>query len=686
MPNASSPKLSMRITSISSRFSFALIAVVTLLLIVFAGVGILFNITNMESDLQTRLDNAIRLALKSLPTPLWNLDNDAVNDFVEALFLDESIVYTNVSWGDQVITQKKRPGFEVQQSGSAMTTTWSKGSEFIVKSSTIYHVKSSDIYHEEKRVGSIVIVMSRADVKKQALSQIYGIIGFTIVIIAAIWLTSIVITRRYISRPLLRLQESASSIAQGDLGTFIDKGSSGEIGILAQHLDVMRGSLKRLFEELSESKDKVQEYSRTLEHKVEVRTQELARSVEELKALGEVSHAVSSTLDLQMVLATIVAHAAKLSGAEAGAVYEFDQTIQEFQLRTTHQLSEKLIQKIRESKVRLGKTVVGRAGMNRAPVQVPEIQDEPTFPLLESAKQDGYRAMLAVPLLREDKLIGALLVLRKAPGQFRKETVHLLENLATHSALAIHNAQLFREIEEKRCQLEIAGKHKSEFLANMSHELRTPLNAILGYTQLILDKIYGDVPERIREVLERLEKNGVHLLGLINNVLDLSKIEAGRLSLSLSDYSMEEVVQTVFTAVESLADEKNLALKVTVPQGLASGRGDGQRIAQVLLNLVGNAIKFTEEGEVRVEVTTSNGTFLVSVSDTGPGLSEADQQKIFEEFNQADNSTTHKKGGTGLGLSIAKRITEMHGGKIWVESSLGKGSTFRFTVPVRVER
>lgn len=419
---------------------------------------------------------------------------------------------------------------------------------------------------------------------------------------------------------------------------------------------------------------------------LKARTWELARSVEEMEALGEVSHAVSSTLDLKTVLATIIGSAAKLSGTEAGALFEFDETIQEFQLRATHQLSEELIQVIREYRVRLGKTVVGRAGMTRAPVQVPDVLDEPTFPLLEAIKQAHHRALLAVPLLREDKLIGALVVARKAPGRFRKETVYLLENLAAHSALAIHNAQLFREIEEKGRQLEIAGKHKSEFLANMSHELRTPLNAILGYTQLILDKIYGDVPEKIKEVLERLEKNGLHLLGLINDVLDLSKIEAGRLSLSLNDYSMEEVVQTVFTAVEFLAAEKNLALKGTVPRGLTPGRGDGQRIAQVLLNLVGNAIKFTEEGEVKVEVTTSNGMFLVSVSDTGPGLAEADQQKIFEEFRQADNSTTRKKGGTGLGLSIAKRITEMHGGHIWVESSLGKGSTFRFTLPVRVER
>jgi signal transduction histidine kinase len=200
----------------------------------------------------------------------------------------------------------------------------------------------------------------------------------------------------------------------------------------------------------------------------------------------------------------------------------------------------------------------------------------------------------------------------------------------------------------------------------------------------VLDKIYGDVPEKIHEVLGRLEKNGRHLLGLINDVLDISKIEAGRLKLSLNDYSMQEVVQTVFTAVEPLATEKNLALKIDVPQDLTIGKGDEQRIDQVLLNLVGNAIKFTEAGEVRVEVTASDGTFLVAVSDTGPGISEADQQKIFKEFHQVDDSSTREKGGTGLGLSIVKRIIEMHGGLIWVESRPGKGTTFRFKLPIRV--
>jgi signal transduction histidine kinase len=267
--------------------------------------------------------------------------------------------------------------------------------------------------------------------------------------------------------------------------------------------------------------------------------------------------------------------------------------------------------------------------------------------------------------------------------EFNQMTARLQES---HANLEEKVESRTHELAEALEQLEIASKHKSEFLANMSHELRTPLNAILGYTELILDKIYGDVPEKIQGVLERLEKNGRHLLGLINDVLDLSKIEAGQLSLSLNDYSMQEVVHTVVNSVESLAEEKHLALRVSVPPDLTVGRGDEQRIVQVFLNLVGNAIKFTEEGEVKVEVTSSNSKFLVAVSDTGPGLSEADQQRIFEEFHQADSSSTKKKGGTGLGLTISKKIVAMHGGRIWVESSPGQGSTFWFTLPVRVER
>jgi len=220
----------------------------------------------------------------------------------------------------------------------------------------------------------------------------------------------------------------------------------------------------------------------------------------------------------------------------------------------------------------------------------------------------------------------------------------------------------------------------------MSHELRTPLNAILGYTELILDSIYGEVPEKARAVLERLQVNGRHLLGLINDVLDLSKIEAGQFTLSLDDYSLSDLVHGIVSAVEPLAVKKRLAFKAEVASDLPTGRGDAQRLSQVLLNLVGNAIKFTDKGDVAIRVSAVNGAFTVSVCDTGPGIAAADQAKIFDEFQQADSSITRKKGGTGLGLSIAKRIIGMHGGRIWVDSVVDQGSTFSFMVPIRVVR
>ena len=228
--------------------------------------------------------------------------------------------------------------------------------------------------------------------------------------------------------------------------------------------------------------------------------------------------------------------------------------------------------------------------------------------------------------------------------------------------------RLFDEIQDKSRQLEVASQHKSQFLANMSHELRTPLNAILGYTELMADGIYGELPEKTMGVLKRLESNGRHLLGLINDVLDLSKIEAGQLVLELSDYSLEDIAQTVRSTLEPLAADKKLAFKVEVAPKLPPGHGDGRRLAQVVINLVGNAIKFTDAGEVVIKATAADGSFHLSVCDTGPGISAADQAKLFQEFQQADNAITRKKGGTGLGLAISKRIIEMHGGKIWVES------------------
>jgi signal transduction histidine kinase len=252
--------------------------------------------------------------------------------------------------------------------------------------------------------------------------------------------------------------------------------------------------------------------------------------------------------------------------------------------------------------------------------------------------------------------------------------------------IAIENVRLFDEIQEKSRQLEEASKHKSQFLANMSHELRTPLNAILGYTELIVDGVYGATPEKVQTAMQRITTNGKHLLGLINDVLDLSKIEAGQLTLSLTDYSMKDVVHSVYSAVEPLAAEKKLKFKADIAPDLPQGHGDERRLTQVLLNLVGNAIKFTDEGAVIIQAGLKDGMFSVAVVDTGPGISEDDQKKLFQEFQQADSSTTKKKGGTGLGLAISKKIIEMHGGAVRLESKLGEGSTFSFTLPLRAEQ
>jgi len=251
--------------------------------------------------------------------------------------------------------------------------------------------------------------------------------------------------------------------------------------------------------------------------------------------------------------------------------------------------------------------------------------------------------------------------------------------------LAMSNAERFLEVDQKGRGLAIASEHKSQFIANMNHELRTPLNAVLGYSELLADGLYGKLPAKALQVLARIQANGKHLLGLINDVLDISKMEAGQLTLALDDYSMETVVQSVVSATGSLAEAKGIAIKTSIPEGLPIGRGDERRLNQVLLNLVSNAIKFTDKGSVEVGVKAANGEFHITVRDTGPGIAPADQTRIFEEFQQVDDSSTRKKGGTGLGLSISRRLVDMHGGRITLESTLGVGSTFGVIVPVRVD-
>jgi GAF domain-containing protein/anti-sigma regulatory factor (Ser/Thr protein kinase) len=415
------------------------------------------------------------------------------------------------------------------------------------------------------------------------------------------------------------------------------------------------------------------------------RTNELTRSVGELKALGEVGQAVSSTLDLETVLTSIVSHAVQLSGTDGGAIYEYDEISEEFILRATDHMEEELINALRANPPRLGDGVVGRAAASREPVQVPNILEERGYAprMRQMLERFGFRASLAVPLLREERIIGGLVVRRKSTGEFRPEVIELLKTFATQSVLAIQNARLFREIEDKSRQIEAANRHKSEFLANMSHELRTPLNAIIGFSEVLGERLFGELNEKQAEYTDDILTSGRHLLSLINEILDLSKVEAGRMELEVAAFDLPLAIDNARTFVRERATKHGINLDVAVDERLGEFVGDERKIKQILLNLLSNAVKFTPEGgRIGIKARQVDGVVKISVSDTGVGIAPEDQPKIFEEFRQVGSDYTHKVEGTGLGLTLAKKFVELHGGKIWVESEVGKGSKFTFTLPL----
>jgi len=408
---------------------------------------------------------------------------------------------------------------------------------------------------------------------------------------------------------------------------------------------------------------------------------ELQESLEYQTATSDVLSVIShSRFELQPVLDAIAKIANRLCAADATILLK-----ENGELRIAAHfgpiVSKRILRAINRD------WVSGRTIVDREPIHVHDLASAcAEFPVgQELANRIGFRTSLGIPLLREKEAIGCLLLRRQVVEPFTEKQIALLKTFANESVIAIENTRLFEEIAQKSRELEIASQHKSQFVANMSHELRTPLAAILGYAELMQEGFYEPLGQKSLDALTRMRSNGKHLLGLINTVLDIAKIESGQFTLNMSEYAIESVVETVRAATESLAQNKKLTLTTSVDKSLAVGIGDEQRLTQVLLDLVGNAIKFTDAGEVRVSATTVNSYFAVSVADTGPGIPEEHQARIFEQFHQVDSSNTKAKGGTGLGLAIAKQIVEMHGGRIWVESTLGKGSTFQMKLPIRAE-
>ena len=554
-----------------------------------------------------------------------------------------------------------------------------EGRGLTVENSTISAQLSNAVAALVANSQSAITAATARTVQVQRLGRI-GLLS----IVALSLISSAAIVWFYVGGVVARLTTLAQgmhAIVKGRRDIEIPTSGRDEITDMARAVQVFRDNAIALDGLLVEREQAAEQ----LEKLVKERTAELARSVEELRALGEVSQTVNSTLDLETVLSAIVSKATQLSGTEAGTIYVFSEARREFQLRATYGMTESLIGAVKDQHAEISKAVA-LAIERRQPMQTPDLDAEPPSVARDIMLQAGYRARLVVPLLAADRIVGALVVRRQAPGEFPKSTIELLLTFAAQSVLAIQNARLFSEIEEKSRQLELASQHKSQFLANMSHELRTPLNAIIGLTDMLVSNAPRFGTEKALEPLRRVHRAGTHLLGLINQVLDLSKIEAGKLELNVESVSIAPLVEEVIGTARPLAEQNKNTLSVECPRDLPPIEADAMRLRQIILNLLSNACKFTKAGDVKLQVTTAlrNGRQFIEIAviDSGIGMTAEQMSRLFEEFSQADASTARQYGGTGLGLAITRRLCQMMGGDVTVASEPGKGSTFTVFLPL----
>jgi signal transduction histidine kinase/DNA-binding response OmpR family regulator len=414
---------------------------------------------------------------------------------------------------------------------------------------------------------------------------------------------------------------------------------------------------------------------------LESRTDELGRKLNQLEALGTVGQAVSSSLNLTEVLNTIITQAVQLSGSDGGSIYEFDEDAREFRVETVCGTSPEAFDALRRARIGLDDTFIGKAATLGRPLELTDLRDAPLDPHLSALAETGWRSLVAVPMLREGRIVGAMVIRRHTPGRVPQEIYDLLETFASQSALALINAQLYRQLERQSAALEVASRHKSEFLASMSHELRTPLNAIIGFSEVLLERMFGELNERQDDYLRDIWSSGKHLLELLNDILDLSKIEAGQMVLNRSEFAVRESLEHCLSMVRERALNQRILLNLEVDPQVGLLDADRLRFRQVVLNLLSNAVKFTPDGgRVDVRASLRDQDLVVEVVDTGPGVTAEDRQRIFDAFQQGARLPRQTE-GTGLGLTLSKRILELHGGRIWVDSEAGQGSTFGFALP-----
>jgi signal transduction histidine kinase len=405
----------------------------------------------------------------------------------------------------------------------------------------------------------------------------------------------------------------------------------------------------------------------------------------DLTATSEILRVISSSpTDVLPVFDTIVRSAVRLCDGLYGTAVRFDGEM--MHLAAGYNYTPEVRQALEEAfPMRPHRRLMaGRAILSRTVIQVEDALEDPEY-AQNVARAGGFRSMLAVPMMREGNPIGVIVVNRGQPGSFSASQIELLKTFAAQAVIAIENVRLFNELQEANRQLAAASQHKSEFLANMSHELRTPMNAILGFSEVLSERMFGDLNAKQEEYLKDIHASGQHLLSLINDILDLSKVEAGRMELELTDFDLPAALERAVMLVRERAERRSIVVDTKLDGGLGQVRADERKVRQVALNLLSNAIKFTPEGgRIEVAAVPRDEWVEVSVSDTGIGIAPEDQQKVFEEFRQV--GTADKKAeGTGLGLALSRKFIELHGGRIWVTSETGRGSTFTFTLPVRRE-